>query len=435
MNIVDIIIKKKNKIELSKEEIDYFINSYVEDIIPDYQVSALLMAIVLNGMTSNETINLTKAMINTGKTIELSEIDGIICDKHSTGGVGDTVSLLLLPLLACFDLKIAKMSGRGLAQTGGTLDKLESIPNFNINLTKDAFIKQVNDIGISIIGQSEDLVLADKKLYALRDVTGTVQSIPLIASSIMSKKLAIKSDIILLDIKVGNGAFMKDINDATLLAKEMIKIGKEFNRQVICVITDMNRPLSKAIGNNLEIIEIINILKNNCNSRLKDICISLASLVLEKTYINSNRKDIIKLINNKINNQEVYQKFLDFVNYQNGDISYLKNLNKFSKAKNIIKILAKDSAYISDINAMSLGILAMKLGAGRIKKDDNIDYSAGIVLNIEINDYVNKGDVIAYLHTNKDDIDEYIYDFNNAISYSKKESVKENIIKKVILDE
>ncbi|MDR1782481.1 MAG: thymidine phosphorylase [Bacilli bacterium] len=432
MNIIDIIIKKKDKLKLSEDEIDYFINGYVNNEIKDYQISSLLMSIVLNGMDEDETYYLTKAMVNSGEVIDLSSIKGISVDKHSTGGVGDKVSLILGPILAACGLKLAKMSGRGLGHTGGTIDKLESIPHLKTNLSDKEYLKQVNDIGLAIIAQTKDLVIADKKLYALRDVTGTVQSIPLIASSIMSKKIACNTDCILLDVKVGKGAFMKTIDEAQELSKLMIKIGKRFNKKIRAVITDMNIPLGKAIGNNLEIIEAIDILNNKGSKRLRELCIDLAIIMLLETKIVNNKDEAYLMVNNVLNNGLALQKFVAFIKAQHGDDSYIENPNKFDKSKNIIPIKAKKEGYLNGIDALQIGKLSLELGAGRHVKEDVIDYSAGIVFKKEINDYIMINDIIAYLHTNKDIKDEYINMFEDAITINDNKIANLSLIKAVL---
>ncbi|MDR3215255.1 MAG: thymidine phosphorylase [Bacilli bacterium] len=414
MNIIDIINKKKNKDILLEEEITFFINGYVNNEIPDYQISSLLMAILLNGMNEDETYYLTKAMINTGAIIDLSDVDGIVVDKHSSGGVGDSVTLVLTPILAACHLKVAKMSGRGLTHTGGTIDKLESIPNFKVMLDNKTFIKQVNEVGMAIIAQSDELVLADKKLYALRDVTGTVQSIPLIASSIISKKIASNADMILLDIKVGQGAFMNNEEDAYELATLMIKIAQKFNKKMRAVITAMDNPLGRSIGNNLEVIEAINILKNKEKHELRELSIDLAAIILKETNIVKTIDEGKLLALEKIENNEAFLKFKEFVNAQQGDTTYLDDVSKFARAAHVIAIKTPIKGYLNSIDALVLGQLACSLGAGRYTKDDLIDYSAGIVLKVGINDYLNENDIIGYLHSNKPITNEQLMLFNNA---------------------
>ena len=424
MNMIDIISKKRDKLTLSKEEIEFFINGYVKGEIPDYQVSSLLMAIFLNGLDMEETYYLTLSMLNSGERIDLSKINGIKADKHSTGGVGDKVSLVLGPIIASFGVKLAKMSGRGLGHTGGTLDKLESIPGFDINISGDDFLKQVNDIGLAIVGQTKNLVPADKLLYALRDVTATVDSIPLIASSIMSKKLASGADIIVLDVKVGSGAFMKTIKDAVKLSKTMVEIGNRFNKHVSCIITDMDEPLGLAIGNNLEVIEAINTLKGKGPKDLVEVCIKLAAKILIKANLYKTEKEASIAILEHINNGSALQKLKEMINYQKGDSKVVDNTMLFSKSRFIYEIKSKKEGYLSHIDALKLGIASMHMGAGRLKKEDPINYSVGIVLNKKTNDYVKENEVLCYLHMDEihDDIINEVY---SAFEFSdKKVSIK-----------
>ena len=424
MNMIDIISKKRDKLTLSKEEIEFFINGYVRKEIPDYQVSSLLMAIFLNGLDMEETYYLTLSMLNSGERIDLSKIDGIKADKHSTGGVGDKVSLVLGPIIASFGVKLAKMSGRGLGHTGGTLDKLESIPGFDINISGDDFLKQVNDIGLAIVGQTKDLVPADKLLYALRDVTATVDSIPLIASSIMSKKLASGADIIVLDVKVGSGAFMKTIEDAVKLSKTMVEIGNRFNKHVSCIITDMDEPLGLAIGNNLEVIEAINTLKGKGPKDLGEVCIKLAAKILIKANLYKTEKEASIAILEHINNGSALQKLKEMINYQKGDSKVVDNTMLFPKSRFIYEIKSKKEGYISHIDALKLGIASMHMGAGRLKKEDPINYSVGIILNKKTNDFVKENEVLCYLHMDEihDDIINEVY---SAFEFSdKKVSIK-----------
>lgn len=411
MNMIDIISKKRDNYKLSKEEIDFFINGYVKGEIPDYQVSSLLMAIFLNGLDDTETFNLTMAMLNSGEKMDLSKIDGIKADKHSTGGVGDKVSLVLGPIIASFGVKLAKMSGRGLGHTGGTLDKLESIPGFNINISNTRFINQVNDIGLAIVGQTQNLVPADKLLYALRDVTATVDSIPLIASSIMSKKLASGADIIVLDVKVGSGAFMKNIDDAVKLSKLMVEIGKKAGKHVSCIITDMDEPLGLAIGNNLEVIEAVNTLNGNGPKDLVEVTVKLVSKILIKAKLFKNEEETKKAILEHISDGSALKKLKDMVAAQDGDNSPIFNTELFPKSKYIYEVKSKKKGYITHMDALKLGIASMHMGAGRLKKEDPINYNVGIVLNKKTNDYVNIGDTLCYLHMDKidDDIIKEVY--------------------------
>lgn len=397
MTIIDIIEKKKNKLELTHEEIAFFINGMLDHTIEDYQISSLLMAIVLNGMTIDETTYLTEEMLHSGEVIDLSSIDGVIVDKHSTGGVGDKVTLILGPLLASLGIKMAKMSGRGLGHTGGTIDKLESIPGFQVELSREEFIKQVNEIGISVISQSGNIVPADKKLYALRDVTGTVESIPLIASSIMSKKIASGADIIFIDVKVGSGALMKDLESAKELANTMISIGHKFNKTVICILTDMDEPLGYAIGNSLEVKESIDSLKGYGPSDVMELIVSIASLVLKEVN-GIDEEEARNLCMKKITSNEAYLKLEQLVKYQHGNLYEIKVSNRVFSIKSV------KSGYINRINALGLGEIARKIGAGRLTKEDVIDPTVGLVLSKKTGDYVNVGDELLKVYLNEKDI-------------------------------
>lgn len=420
MSIIDIIEKKKLNKELTKQEIQFWIDGYSKGKIPDYQSSALLMAIRLNGMTKNETFNLTDSMMHSGEIINLSKIKGITADKHSTGGVGDKTSLALCPMVASLGLKVAKMSGRGLGFTGGTLDKLESIPGFSINLTSDAFIRQVNNIGMSIIGQSENINIADKKLYALRDVTGTVDSLPLIASSIMSKKLASGADCILLDVKYGSGSFMKTKADAEELAKVMVEIGTYFGKNVQAEITSMNQPLGLAIGNILEVIEAINTLKGKGPKDFTELCLSSGATMLLQGNIFKNREAARTAIKENIANGEAFNVFKKFVEAQGGDVSYIDSPKKFPTALYKHEIHALNSGYITSINTMALGIESMHLGAGRERKEDVIDPTAGIILNKKLGDKVEKGSLLLTLYTEKEIDKTSTQSINNYFEISDK---------------
>ena len=397
MNIIDIIVKKKNKEILTEEEINYAINSYLDGTIKDYQMSSLLMAIVLNGMTLEETYYLTKVMLNSGDKNDLSDIDGYVIDKHSTGGVGDKTTLILGPILASMGLKMAKMSGRGLGHTGGTIDKLESIKGFRVELSKEEFINEVNEIGMSVISQSGNIVPADKKLYQLRDVTGTTESIPLIASSIMSKKIASGSKNIIIDLKVGNGALMKDLDSARSLAQYMIEIGKRFDRNVICVLTNMSEPLGKNIGNGLEVIESINYLNGKQSRDLKELITTLVCIAMKQT-IGLNEEESVKLMNEKIDSGEAFDKFKKFVDVQGGDID---NIEVSSK---MLQINSSKEGFLKSINTLKLGEIVRNLGAGRFSKEDEIDYGVGIILNKKVGDLIMPGEELLKIYYNKKDI-------------------------------
>ena len=397
MTIIDIINKKRLKEELTREEIEFAINGYIDESIKDYQMSSLLMAIVLNGMSDREIVNLTDVMIKSGDVIDLSKIEGIIVDKHSTGGVGDKVTLVLGPLLASLGIKIAKMSGRGLGHTGGTIDKLESIDGFNVSIDQDKFIKQVNDINIALVSQTGNLAPADKKIYALRDVTGTVESIPLIASSIMSKKIASGADIIMIDVKVGSGALMKTLEDAKTLATTMVKIGKAYKKPTICLITNMDEPLGYAIGNALEVEEAINTLKGNGPSDLLEVVMTLCSIIIGavKKIPNGEAKEMLF---KQLNNGEAYNKFEELVKAQNGDLSKLKISDK------VFSIKSDRGGYINKIDALKLGEIAKKIGAGRSTLEDEIYYEVGLVLNKKVGDFVEKEEEIVKVYLRDKDV-------------------------------
>ncbi len=400
MLMTDIIEKKRDGYTLTKEEIDFFIKGYTEGSIPDYQASALCMAIYLKGMTDEEATNLAISMRDSGDKMDLSVLSGKKVDKHSTGGVGDKTSLVLAPLVASFGLKFAKMSGRGLGHTGGTLDKLESIKGFNIAVKPEDFIKQVEKIGIAIVGQTGNLTPADKKLYALRDVTATVSSIPLIASSIMSKKLAAGADIIVLDVKVGAGAFMKNLDDARHLANLMVSIGTNCGKNVTAVLTNMEEPLGYAVGNALEVIEAINTLKGNGPKDLLDLCLEIGSYQLTDANVFATREEAKEAMLENIKNGKALEKFMEFVSAQGGDASFALDTTKFAQAKEIVEVKSEVDGYVSHIDALQIGHAAMLLGAGRETMADTIDPAVGIVLNKKVGDSVKKGEVLCSIYTN-----------------------------------
>ena len=412
--MVDIITKKRDGHELSDEEITFFVNGYVDKKIPDYQVSALLMAIVFKGMNHREIVTLTDRMEHSGDVMDLSSIKGVKVDKHSTGGVGDKTSIALGPMVAACGAKLAKMSGRGLGHTGGTLDKLESIPGMQVFVSEEHFINQVNDIGLAIIGQTGTLVPADKKLYALRDVTGTVESTPLIASSVMSKKLASGSDCILLDVKFGNGAFMKNAKDAEELAKIMCQIGNALGRDTRAVLTDMEQPLGHAVGNALEIKEAIATLHGNGPKDFTDLCLRSGAIMLEQAKIVNSEEEGMKMLQKSIEDGSAFEKLKQMVKAQGGDVSYIEHPEKFPLAKNIIEVKASKSGYIKRIVALEIGESAMRLGAGRETFDDVIDMSAGIVLNKKVGDKVEKGETLCVVHSNKDNVESILKDIENS---------------------
>ena len=397
VNIVDIITKKKDKLELSYDELNYTITGYLNGDIKDYQISALLMAIVLNGMTERETINLTKVMVQSGKTLNLDSLGDNVVDKHSTGGVGDKTTLIIAPLVASCGVKVAKMSGRGLGFTGGTIDKLESIPNIKVDIPIEEFLDIVNKIGFCITSQTEDIAKADKKLYALRDVTGTALSIPLIASSIMSKKIALGVKKLVLDIKVGKGALIKNIESARKLAHLMIKIGRDYNIKVICLLTNMDIPLGRNIGNSLEVEEVIDILKNKRAGNLTNLCLKISSYMVS-LGLNIPLSSAEMMVNNNFYNGNAYIKFLDYIKYQNG------NIEEFDISNYVFDVKSNKNGYLTDLNAYEIGKLSMSLGSGRINKEDTIDYSAGVEILKEVNSRVNVNDTILRLHTGKEKV-------------------------------
>lgn len=432
MNIYDIISKKRDGKTLTKKEIDYSIEKYTNGDIPDYQMSAFLMTIFLNNMNDTETLNLTKSMMESGDTVDLSSIKGLKVDKHSTGGVGDSVTLLLGPMIASCDVPFVKMSGHGLGHTGGTLDKLESIKNFKINLSMDQFIKNANSINLAISSQTADITPADKKIYALRDVTATVDSLPLIASSIMSKKLAVQSDGIILDVKVGSGAFMKDLKSAEKLAQKMVTIGNNFGRKTMAVVTNMDQPLGNAIGNALEVKEIIDTLKGKGPKDLYELSLSLGSKLLILAKKVQTEKIGRKMLIDNIKSGKAYNKLLDMVELQDGDTEVIKNPNLLPTSNYIIEAKSNTEGYIKSINAESIGKCAFELGAGRETLDSKIDLSTGIVLNKKIDDYVEVNETLAYIHTNNMEIGEkikrkipYIYIIGSKNKYKQKLILKE----------
>lgn len=432
MRFIDLIEKKKQGQALSKEEIEFWIQGYVKGEIPDYQVSALCMAIYFQGMNAQETAWLCEAMLYSGDTIDLSSITGRKCDKHSTGGVGDKTSLSLAPMVAACGAKVAKMSGRGLGHTGGTLDKVESIDGFNITLEESAFIKQVNEIGLALIGQTQSLVPADKLLYALRDVTGTVNSIPLIASSIMSKKLAAGADTILLDVKFGEGAFMPTPEKAEELAKAMIEIGKHFGKDTRAMISNMSQPLGNAIGNALEVKEAIETLQGKGPKDFTELCLQAGSIMLVQTQAAKTQEEARALLQASIEQGTALEKLKDMVAYQDGNIEQIIHPEVLPQAKEIVEITAKESGYVKELHALQLGTLAMQLGAGRRTKEDTIDHAVGIVLNKKDGDEVNVGDVLAYVHTNTALDQAWINEFYATYTFSQEPVEKQPLIYKIV---
>ena len=400
MNILDIIAKKRDKKELTKQEIEYFVKGYTEGSITDYQASALVMAIYINGMNEREITDLTLSMAYSGDVLDLSSL-GEVVDKHSTGGVGDKITLILMPIIASLGIPVAKMSGRGLGFTGGTIDKLESIPGYNTNVKVEDFIKNVRNIGISLIGQTLNLAPADKKLYSLRDTISCTESIPLIASSIMSKKIASGANKIVIDVTCGSGAFMKNEESAKELARVMTKIGELANKETRCIITDMNQPVGHSVGNILEVIEAIDILKGKyLPEDIKNIINELGSNMLILAGITNSIEEAKGKILENLSNGKGYEKFVQLVENQGGDISYIENTDKFAKAKYIVPIVAEKSGIINKLDALTIGKLSVYLGAGRMKKEDDIQKEVGFVFNKKVGDKVEKGEILGYIHTN-----------------------------------
>lgn len=403
MNILDIIAKKRDKKELTKEEIEFFVKAYTDGSITDYQASALVMAIYINGMNEREITDLTLYMAHSGDVLDLSSI-GEVVDKHSTGGVGDKITLILMPIVASLGIPVAKMSGRGLGFTGGTVDKLESIPGYNTNVPVDEFIQNVKKIGISLIGQTLNLAPADKKLYALRDTISCTESIPLIASSIMSKKIASGANKIVIDVTCGSGAFMKDVGSAKELARVMTKIGELAHKETKCVITDMNEPVGYAVGNTLEVIEAIDILKGKYLPKdIKHIITELGANMLVLANKAGNLEEGKAKILENLQNGKGYEKFVELVQNQGGDISFIENTDKFAKAKYIIPIIAEKSGNIVRLDALNVGKLSVYLGAGRMKKEDDIQKEVGFIFHKKVGDKVEKGDVLGYIHSNDEE--------------------------------
>ena len=403
MNILDIIAKKRDSKELSKEEIEYFVKGYTDGNIKDYQAAALIMAIYINGMNDREITDLTIAMAHSGEMLDLSKFGKNVVDKHSTGGVGDKVSIILLPIIASMGVLVAKMSGRGLGFTGGTVDKMESIPGYRTNLEVDEFISNVEKIGISMIGQTMNLAPADKKIYELRDAISAVENIPLIASSIMSKKIASGANKIVLDVTVGKGAFMKNKKDAQKLANQMQRIGELAGKEVRCVLTPMEQPLGYAVGNSLEVIEAINFLKGDMPEDLKKVVLELGANMLQLAGKGNNLEENKQKMLEKISNGEAFNKFKEMVELQGGDISYLEDTNKFEKAKHISAVVSEKTGLVREINAEEIGKVACFLGAGRITKEDKIIPSVGVILNKKVGDKVSQDDFIAYIFANDED--------------------------------
>ncbi|UNK17854.1 pyrimidine-nucleoside phosphorylase [Paenibacillus sp. N3/727] len=406
MRMVDLIAKKRDGKELTTEEINFFIDGYTKGEIPDYQVSAMGMAIFFKDMTDRERADLTMAMVNSGETIDLSAIEGIKVDKHSTGGVGDTTTLVLAPLVAALDIPVAKMSGRGLGHTGGTIDKLESIKGFHVEISKDEFVNLVNKHKIAVIGQTGNLTPADKKLYALRDVTATVDSIPLIASSIMSKKIAAGSDAIVLDVKTGAGAFMKTVEDARELAHAMVSIGNNVGRKTMAVISDMSQPLGVAIGNSLEVQEAIDTLRGEGPKDLEELCLALGRQMVFLANKAESLEEAEEKLKEVMRNGKALEKFKEFIANQGGDASVVDNPEKLPQAKYKIDLPALEDGMVAELVADEIGTAAMLLGAGRATKESEIDLAVGLMLNKKIGDTVKKGDSLVTIHANRENVDD-----------------------------
>lgn len=433
MRMIDIIEKKRDGYALTKEEIDFFIKGYTNGDIPDYQASSLAMAIFFQDMTEEERANLTMAMVNSGDVIDLSNIDGIKVDKHSTGGVGDTTTLVLAPLVASVGVPVAKMSGRGLGHTGGTIDKLESAKGFHVELSEDEFVKLVNENQVAVMGQSGNLTPADKKLYALRDVTGTVNSIPLIASSIMSKKIAAGADAIVLDVKTGSGAFMKTIEDAEALAHAMVRIGNNIGRNTMAIISDMSQPLGNAIGNGLELKEAIETLKGQGPDDLTELVLTLGSQMVVLAKQASTLDEAREYLTQSIESGKALEKFKSFISNQGGDASIVDHPENLANAKFKIDYAAKQDGYITEMIANEIGVASMMLGAGRQTKEDVIDLSVGIVLNKKVGDKVKAGESILTIHSNKENIDDIFDKLNESIRIDS-ESHTPTLIHKIITE-
>lgn len=444
MNTYDLIMKKRNGGMLDKEEIDYLVTGYTNGSIPDYQMSAFLMAVYFQGMNHEETANLTLAMADSGERLDLSAIHGIKVDKHSTGGVGDKTSLIVGPILASLGVPVAKMSGRGLGHTGGTIDKLEGIPGFSTGISKEDFIKQVNDIGLSIVGQTANLAPADKKIYALRDVTATVDNVSLIAASIMSKKIAAGADAIVLDVKVGSGAFMKTLEDARLLAKTMVAIGEMAGRKTIAVITDMNEPLGNTVGNILEVKEAVECLKGKGEERLMAVSKTLASHMLMAAGKADDIKEAEQSVNEAVVSGRAFDKFKSFVTAQGGDASYVENPDKFDKAQYTYTVTGKElflskektaawEAYLTSCDNQEIGLASMILGGGRQTKESEIDLTVGIILEKHLGDKITKSDIIATLYANDmEKLSEAKERFVHAYTLSDEDKFNNNIVYEVI---
>lgn len=428
MNILEIIAKKRDKKELSKQEIEFFVKGYTDGTITDYQAAALIMAIYLNGMNNEEITNLTLAMAYSGEVLDLSSLGENVVDKHSTGGIGDKITLILMPIIAALGVPVAKMSGRGLGFTGGTVDKLESIPGYNTQISVDEFIENVKKIGISLMGQTLNLAPADKKIYALRDSISCVENIPLIASSIMSKKIASGANKIVLEVTVGNGAFMKNMEDAKKLSETMINIGKLAGKETVCILTNMDEPLGYSIGNTLEVIEAIEALQGDMEDDVKQVVLELGSYMIKLSGNGDDIEENKKRMMECVDSGEAYMKFLELIENQGGDVSYINDESLFENAKFIIPVYSEKSGYIEKIQAEELGKISCNLGAGRVRKEDVIDNQVGLIINKKIGDEVQKGEIIGIIHANdeekmKEAIDKFCKCFSISENFVEKPKV------------
>lgn len=429
MDILEIIEKKKVDKTLTKEEIEYFIQNYTNGNITDYQAAALIMAICINGMTQEEILDLTMAMANSGDILDLSDISDNIVDKHSTGGVGDKITLIIAPIIAALGIPVAKMSGRGLGITGGTADKLEAIPGYNINIGIDEFKQNIKDIGISLISQTLNLAPADKKIYALRDTISCTNSIPLIASSIMSKKIASGAGSIVLDVTCGSGAFMSTKEEAKRLAKLMALIGKLAKRETICVLTNMDEPLGYTVGNSLEVVEAIHALRGNMAEDVKDVVLNMCIQMMNVSGLYPNPLDNKYKVMEVIENGKAYEKFKELVKRQGGDVSYIENPEKFEKAPIIMPVLSEEFGFVEKLDAGKVGKAGLELGIGRKKKEDAIDYRVGLIFNKKVGDEVKIGDILAYVHANSPEkAIECVEAIKDAYEIGNRKVSKENII-------
>lgn len=433
MRMIDIIEKKRDGHTLTTEEINFFIDGYVKGDIPDYQASSLAMAIYFQDMNDDERAALTMAMVNSGDMIDLSDIKGVKVDKHSTGGVGDTTTLVLAPLVAAVDVPVAKMSGRGLGHTGGTIDKLEAIDGFHVEIDEATFVKLVNENKVAVVGQSGNLTPADKKLYALRDVTGTVNSIPLIASSIMSKKIAAGADAIVLDVKTGSGAFMKTLEDAEALAHAMVRIGNNVGRNTMAIISDMNQPLGRAIGNALELQEAIDTLKGQGPKDLTELVLTLGSQMVVLANKAETLEEARALLIEAIDSGAALEKFKTFIKNQGGDETVIDHPERLPKAQYQIEYKAKKSGYVTELVSNDIGVASMMLGAGRLTKEDDIDLAVGIVLNKKIGDKVEEGESLLTIHSNRQDVDDVVKKLDSSITIAD-HVVSPTLIHKIITE-